>query len=103
MVKLGTWQSESDIRAGLGLIPANAKRVIVFSKGWEPPLLEFSDFLAVLRDCIGGRPSITVIPINTSATHVDKADREVWAHSLSRHDDRSLYVLQATSDGEPEA
>ena len=103
MVKLGIWQSDAEIRAGLGLIPSTAKRVMVFTKGWEPPLLEFSDFLAVLREQVGGTPGITVIPINTTASHVEPDDREVWAQSLSRHDDSGLYVLQATREGEPEA
>jgi hypothetical protein len=102
VVSIGVWQSDSAIRASLCEIPAGAKRVMVFTKGWEPPLLEFADFLSLLRESIGTAPGITVIPIDTTATHVDRADREVWARSLSRHDDPRLYVLQATREQEAE-
>ncbi len=70
-------------------------RVVVFSKGWEPPLLEFSDFLEALRAGLGEAATIVVVPINTRGDGIEPADRAVWAGFLGRHGDPRLYVMDA--------
>ena len=70
-------------------------RVVIFSKGWEPPLLEFADFLEALRHRLGQAATIVVVPINTRGDGIDPAEREIWAEFLGRHDDPRLYVMDA--------
>ena len=77
--------------------PGDAERVVIFSKGWEPPLLEFADLLTVLRARCGESATFVVVPINTRGTGIDRADREIWAEFLGRRKDPRLYVMQ---DGE---
>jgi hypothetical protein len=72
------------------------KRLVIFSKGWEPPLLEFSDFLDALRASIGDAATIVVVPINTRNDGIEPEDREIWAEFLGRHGDARLYVMDAT-------
>lgn len=70
-------------------------RVVIFSKGWEPPLLEFADFLEALRAGLGSTATIVVAPINTRGDAIEPADREIWAAFLGRHGDPRLYVMDA--------
>ncbi|MGD8831687.1 MAG: DUF2868 domain-containing protein [Pseudomonadales bacterium] len=94
--------SRSEVSAVASLravLAADEARVLIYTKGWEPPLLEFGDFLTGLRDALGPQPTFVVVPINTRADGVDPADREVWAGFLARHGDPRLYVQQATTAG----
>ncbi len=74
--------------------PSPATRLVIFSKGWEPPLLEFSDFLEVLRARIGDAATMVVVPINIRGDGIDPTDREIWAGFLGRHGDPRLYVME---------
>jgi hypothetical protein len=69
-----------------------AQRAIVLTRGWEPPLLEFGDFLGLVRAIVGASASLTVVPIDVSGSRVDAADRAVWAQALGRLRDPRLYV-----------
>jgi MFS family permease len=94
-------QREAERRAALaaargGVKPA-VRRVIVLTKGWEPPLLEFADFLGVVRDECGADCSITVVPLDVSGSAVPAAGREVWARALARVADPRLYVVEAST------
>lgn len=80
--------------------PGDAERVVIFSKGWEPPLLEFADLLTLLRGRCGDKATFVVIPINTRGTGIDRADREIWAEFLGRQKDSRLYVMQDVASGE---
>lgn len=97
--ELGILQSESAWRRQLGAAAAAlggpVRRVVVVTKGWEPPLLEFVDFLALLREMLGGACSITVVPLAVDGAGVRAADRDVWAHALGRVRDPQLYVQDA--------
>lgn len=96
VLSLAVWDDAAAQRKRLGEELSGAARLLIFTKGWEPPLLEFLDFLDGVRSAIGPRTSITVVPINVAADAVEPADRDVWARALSRRDDPRLYVLQAT-------
>lgn len=72
----------------------DAERLIVITKGWEPPLLEFLDFLAALRARCP-KVSIAVAPIDVSGSAIVEDDRDVWAKTLARSRDARLYVLAA--------
>lgn len=84
----------------LARLPVDLPKVVVFCKGWEPPLLEFADFLQQLRSRVGDRATLVVVPMNTRRDGVDETDREIWAEFLGRHPDSRLYVMQATATRE---
>jgi len=75
-------------------LPDDAERLVLFSKGWEPPLLEFADLLRALRASTGEQATFVVVPINTRRSGIDRADREIWAEFLGRQQDPRLYVMQ---------
>ena len=77
----------------LGDLPEALRRVLVFTKGWEPPLLEFMDFLGLLRERVGAGCSITVVPLDISASAVEPRQRDVWARALGRLRDPALTVM----------
>jgi hypothetical protein len=83
------WQQQLD---ALGADLDNEARLVVVSKGWEPPLLEFIDFLKLLRERLPVL-RIAVAPVDVSGTQILEADREVWASTLARLHDPKLYVL----------
>jgi hypothetical protein len=89
------WQSPSARREQLAPLGRHQK-LIILTRGWEPPLLAFTDYLAMLRDVLGDEPVIMVVPLAVSGTGVDLDDRDVWAQALARHDDPRLYVVAAT-------
>jgi hypothetical protein len=73
----------------------NVRRLVIFTKGWEPPLLEFSDFLSLARDRLGREVSFTLVPLDVTRTVVEESEREVWGRALSRQRDPRLYVVEA--------
>jgi hypothetical protein len=81
----------------LGRLKRPVPRVLVFTKGWEPPLLEFMDFLGLLRERVGASCSVTVVPINLAGTGVDPQERGVWSRALGRLRDPGLTVMEALS------
>ena len=42
--------------------------ILILVKGWEPPLMEFMDFLASLRRALGQPPPIIVLPVGLDET-----------------------------------
>ncbi len=66
--------------------------VIVFTRAWEPPLLEFADFIRSLRARVGSRASIVVAPVAESASGVDAVQRETWSRAIARLADPRLYL-----------
>jgi len=70
--------------------------LVVVTKGWEPPVLEFTDFLELVRGAVGRDVTIAVVPVAVNGVDVDARDRDVWARSLGRLGDARLYVMDAT-------
>ncbi|CAB1276509.1 DUF2868 domain-containing protein [Candidatus Nitrosacidococcus tergens] len=68
--------------------------IIIVVKAWEPPLLDFLDFLEMLRADIGSERQITVIPIalNTDQklTPADDKDLDIWGRKLQSLGDPKL-------------
>jgi hypothetical protein len=101
LLETGAVAAEQERRAALqALLPAPdgeapVRRLVVLTRGWEPPLLEFADFLGMLRERAGAAASITVVPIDVGGTRVEAADRAVWAGTLARLRDPRLYVQEA--------
>ncbi len=67
--------------------------IIVFTRAWEPPLLEFLDFIKALREAIGRDVSIVVVPIaETAGNGVEQSQRDTWARAIGRAADPHLYL-----------
>jgi len=96
-LSLSVLQDESEQRGLLESCRASASRILLFTKGWEPPLLEFMDFLGLLREHFGSDCSLTILPLNLQKTGVDPDDRQVWSQALGRLRDPRLYVMEAVS------
>lgn len=94
-IQAAEWQSISEQREALQktLSPG---RLIILTKGWEPPLLAFKDYLALIRDLLGSEPVIVVVPLDVSGGEINTMDREVWARALAGREDPKLYVASAT-------
>jgi hypothetical protein len=80
--------------AELGSNMAAIGRLVVISKGWEPPLLEFVDFLKLVREKFPD-VSVAVAPVDITGRAIVASERDVWARTLSRLNDPKLYVLAA--------
>lgn len=94
-VAVSVLQGESEHRRLLGEMRADIRRLVVFTKGWEPPLLEFSDFLDMARDRFDPGISIALVPVDVTGTAVKEDEREIWARALARQHDPRLYVMGA--------
>lgn len=74
------------------LAALDAKRVVVFTRAYEPPLLEFVDFLRALRVRLGASPSIVVCPMPEPGREVTPDQIDTWRRTLGRAHDARLYV-----------
>ncbi len=99
LVDVGILQSAPERLAALDAVAGGeVRRLVLMTKGWEPPLLEFMDFIGLLRERFGTGPSITVVPIDVEGAAVRRADRTVWARALGRLGDPRLYVMPAADE-----
>lgn len=93
VIEAGGERSPATDRAALRIIPATVSGIVrVFTKAWEPPLLELHDFLTALRAQLGDDVSIVVQPVGESQTPPDPQDLAVWRASLARLDDPGVYI-----------
>ncbi len=74
-----------------------ATRAIVVTKGWEPPLLEFTDFLADLISAAPTLNSLSVLPRALTAEAVSEEDARIWSNAVARLADPRIITLQATT------
>jgi hypothetical protein len=93
VLKLAVWLKAEEERAALRDIGGDCERLIVITKGWEPPVLEFVDFLTRLRAVLGEDATMVVVPIDVTGRSIDPDDRAVWARALAKHEDPRLYVM----------
>jgi hypothetical protein len=71
---------------------ADVRTLVVFTPAWEPPLLEFLDFVAELRRRVGSAASIIVTPVADETREVSELERDTWARAVGRLADPHLYV-----------
>ena len=69
---------------------ARAESVLILVKAWEPPLLEFRDWLVQLRGVISG--SIIVLLVDPDNRQPQEADLSMWRADLQQLADQALYV-----------
>ncbi|CAE7835011.1 abgB [Symbiodinium necroappetens] len=74
-------------------VPGPYEKVVVLTKSWEPPLLEFLDFLAALRKQVNKTCSIAVVPVGLEAAPASAEDIAVWARTVAGLNDARTYVM----------
>ena len=82
-------------RSQLEKVSSAVHRLVIFTKGWEPPLLEFYDFLDLIREVVGDSASMVLVPIDVTGEQVLRRERDVWAQALARRRDSGLYAIAA--------
>ncbi len=92
IVDAGGGRTLSEDTAALDELGDDGGSVIVFTRAWEPPLLEFADFIRSLRARVGAAASIVVAPVAESASGVDAVQRETWSRAIARLADPRLYL-----------
>jgi hypothetical protein len=93
IVEAGGGRALSADRAALEQIAAAAPDLlVVFTPAWEPPLLEFLDFLGELRRHIGDAVTIIVTPVPERTHAVSDTERDTWARAVGRLADPRLYL-----------
>lgn len=94
----GGARSLADDEALLAAVePGRATAIVVFTKAWEPPLLDLEDFLQKLRQRIGKGTSIVVVPLGINGGAPSAEEMAAWDHGVSRIGDPELYVHEATA------
>jgi len=78
-------------------IANGAGPLVVFTPAWEPPLLEFLDFVSALRKHAGPDASIVVMPIGEADEPVGDIERETWARAVGKLADPRVYVETASA------
>src|SRR5690606_31180973 len=78
-------------------IANSAGPLVVFTPAWEPPLLEFLDFVSVLRKHTGPDASIGVMPLGEAADAAGDIERETWARAVGKLADPRVYVETASA------
>ncbi|MEM7466162.1 MAG: DUF2868 domain-containing protein [Pseudomonadota bacterium] len=90
-----SWSSESDVLADETQYQetlTNGGQVVIVTKSWEPPLLEFHDMLIALRQHLSGVTPIIILPATELGEQGVAADVAIWRESLSRMNDPHLTV-----------
>ncbi len=94
-IHLSVLQDLAERTAKLQAIDKAVRRVVIFTKGWEPPLLEFSDCVELIRENVAADVSLMVVPLDVSGVKVLSAARKIWAQALTNVDDARLYVVES--------
>lgn len=66
--------------------------LIVFVRGWEAPLLDLQDFIQALRERVGSRCSLVVVPVGANGEIASEAQRSIWSRWTARVGDPALYL-----------
>jgi hypothetical protein len=93
VIEAGGGRELSEDRAAVDAIRAAGQRVVVvFTPAWEPPLLEFLDFVAALRDALGAGASILVTPVAEDERAPSDVEADVWSRAVGRLADPEVYL-----------
>ena len=93
---LSSLQDESErggMVASLASMISAADGVVVITKGWEPPLLEFLDLLQQVRASVGEKLTIVVTPVGLPEVGLSATDQMVWQQTVARLGDPHTYVV----------
>ncbi|HEX5421844.1 MAG TPA: DUF2868 domain-containing protein [Gammaproteobacteria bacterium] len=71
---------------------AGQSTAVIFTPAWEPPLLEFLDFVAALRRALGPASSVLVTPIAEDERCVNAVETDIWGRALGRLADPQVFL-----------
>jgi hypothetical protein len=94
VVHAGGRSIEADEAALDMLEPNDHTMLLVLTKSWEPPMLDFIDFVGRLRDRVGRATSIVVVPVGLGGEPPDALAVGTWRQALARHPDAGVYVQE---------
>jgi len=77
-------QSSADQEAVIAELGNECHSVGIFVKSWEPPVLEFFDFLRRVRRHVGASATIGVLPVPLR-NELDERDIRIWQRALRMH------------------
>ena len=87
----GTCSTQQDSDTVASLCALRPEGIVVVAKSWEPPLLEFLDFLRAIRErCDGPQPLIVLLW--GGADGVADADIETWRVTLRQLENPDLHL-----------
>lgn len=92
VIELASGDSDALRRKAVEKITPDADKLVVFTKGWEPPVLEFNDLLAFIRERLGARASIVVAPLGLAGQVVSTTDLAIWRSAIASFGDPRAYV-----------
>ncbi|MGR8947657.1 MAG: DUF2868 domain-containing protein [Gammaproteobacteria bacterium] len=81
-----------EIKAKIMAAIDGAGPVVISTKSWEPPLLEFHDALRALREMCGAATPVIVLPVDPHGKTASEAEKAVWQQSLATINDPHLFV-----------
>jgi len=70
--------------------------VVIAIKSWEPPTLDFSDFVTTLREQLGPKTILLTLLIPVPGGSVGATELDTWETGLAALSDSALYVEPAT-------
>ncbi len=88
----GQHSSKDDLNVLQSLRLSNDTYIYIVTKAWEPPLLEFHDFIKIVREHVGTQIPILVQPVGLQGEIADATDVEVWRQSIAKLQDPKIYV-----------
>jgi hypothetical protein len=97
-------QSESERRDAMrqlvnsSQLRSEGRRVVVFTKSWEPPLLEFSDFVTMLRELMGPNGLIRIVPVGLNKLQPTEEDGAIWVRAVAQMHDAGIYIDAAEEE-----
>ena len=70
--------------------------ILLFVKAWEPPTMDFVDYLSELTDKVD---KVIVVPIGTAENHYEASDKEidVWENKLSMLGDMKVWLKRSSA------
>lgn len=77
-------------------LPAGTTRLVVCTKSWEPPVLEFNDLLALLRAELGAAVSIVVAPSGVAGAPPAASEVAIWSRAVAQMGDPRVYVADVS-------
>lgn len=93
LVEAGGARELSEDRSALDRIRgAGQSTVVIFTPAWEPPLLEFLDFVAALRRELGPGSAVLVTPVAEDERRVTDVETDIWGRALGRLADPQVYL-----------
>ena len=79
------------LEADAALAKQSAGSILLFVKAWEPPTMDFMDYLQMLSRNV---QRVTVVPIGTQqqSYKAPQKEKEVWARKLATLDDEKVWI-----------